>query len=106
MTSEPVVLINVLKTAPENRDALLAMLRGNIEGVIRTLPGWRMSRLVAAADGAGVVIHSEWDSREAVAAMREDPRMKAYFPRIAAIASFDSTVGDVVFAAHSDGHEE
>jgi hypothetical protein len=28
--------------------------------VIRTLHGWKTTRLIAAKDGAGVVIYSEW----------------------------------------------
>jgi hypothetical protein len=33
--------------------------------------------------------------------MRTNPDMVAYFPRIAALAAFDSFVGDVVYNHHA-----
>jgi len=91
--SDPVTLINVLKVEPAKQEALIALLKENTEAVIRTLAGWKTTRLIAAQDGASVVIYSEWENPAAVAAMREDPRMKAYFPRIRELASLDSIMG-------------
>jgi quinol monooxygenase YgiN len=96
MSEEPVVLINLLKVEPANQDALIALLEQNIDSVIVTLAGWKSTRLIAAADGASVVICSEWESPAAVAAMREDPRMQAYFPKVAALASLESILGAAV----------
>jgi quinol monooxygenase YgiN len=98
MSDESVILINLLKVKPEKRDALIALLKQNTDTVIRTLPGWKTTRLIAAKDGAGVVIYSEWDSPAAVEAMRSDPRMKAYLPQITELASLDSIVGSAVFS--------
>ena len=95
--TEPVVLVNVLKVEPGRQDALISLLKRNIETVVRTLGGWRASRLIAAGDGAGVIIYSEWETPAAVEAMRNDPRMKAYFPQIRELASFDSILGETVF---------
>jgi quinol monooxygenase YgiN len=78
MSDQPVILINVLKVKPGKQDALIALLKQNTETVIRTLDGWKSTQLIAAKDGAGVVIRSEWESPAAVEAMRNDPRMKAY----------------------------
>jgi quinol monooxygenase YgiN len=103
MPTEPVILINQLKVAPDNQAALIALLRRNIETVIRTLGGWRTSRLIAAKDGASVTIYSEWDTPAAVEAMRSDPRMQAYFPRIQELASLTSSLGEVVF--RDDQHD-
>lgn len=97
MATEPSVLINLLKVEPGEQAALLALLKQNIESVVRTLEGWRTSRLIAGNDGASVVIYSEWDSPDAIEAMRADPRMKAYFPRILELARFDSSMGRVAF---------
>ena len=97
MSDESVILINLLKVDPGKQAALIALLKQNTETVIRTLAGWKTTRLIAAKDGAGVVIYSEWESPAAVEAMRADPRMKAYFPRISALASLDSVVGSAVF---------
>jgi len=97
MSDESVILINLLKVEPAKQDALIALLRQNTETVIRTLPGWKTTRLIAAKDGAGVVIYSEWETPAAVDAMRNDPRMKACFPKVIELASLESIVGSVVF---------
>jgi quinol monooxygenase YgiN len=96
MSDESVVLINLLKVTPGKQDALIALLKQNTNTVVRTLHGWKTTRLIAAKDGAGVVIYSEWETPAAVEAMRSDPRMKAYFPKIMELASLDSIVGSAV----------
>ena len=98
MSDESVILINLLKVKPGKQDALIALLQHNTDTVIRTLQGWKTTRLIAAKDGAGVVICSEWESPAAVAAMRSDLRMKAYFAKISELASVDSILGSAVLA--------
>jgi antibiotic biosynthesis monooxygenase (ABM) superfamily enzyme len=41
---------------PRKQDALIALLKQNTNTAVRTLPGWKTTRLIAAKDGAGVVI--------------------------------------------------
>ena len=77
---------------------MIALLKQNADTVVRTLPGWKATRLIAAEDGAAVVIYSEWETTAAIAAMRGDPRMKAYFPKLAELASLDSIMGSTVFS--------
>ena len=98
MSDQSVILINLLKVKPGKQDALIALLKQNTDTVIRTLDGWRTTRLIAARDGAGVVIYSEWETPAAVESMRGDPRMKAYFPKIMELASLDSIVGSAVLS--------
>jgi len=90
-------LINILTVPPGDQPQLLALLRANVDDVISTLDGWIATDLIASSDGTRVVIHSQWRDATAVAAMRTDPRMLAYFPRIAALASFESIVGAVAY---------
>ncbi|WP_455918801.1 putative quinol monooxygenase [Ensifer canadensis] len=97
MSDELVILINLLKVKPGKQDALIALLKLNTDTVVRTLEGWKTTRLIAANDGTGVVIYSEWETPAAVEAMRSDPRMKAYFPEILELASLDSIIGSAVF---------
>jgi quinol monooxygenase YgiN len=92
-------LLNILTVDPANQGRLLQMLRANTDEVIRTLDGWISTRLIASADGTRVVIHSQWRDAAAIAAMRSDPRMVAYFPELVALASFDSIVGEVAHTA-------
>ena len=94
-------LTNVLTCDPKDQKALVDLLRQNIDTVIATLDGWRSTSLVAAEDGARVVIISQWRDPAAVSAMQNDPRMRAYFPRIAALAAIDSVAGAVAYARHA-----
>lgn len=103
MASQSTILVNVLKTEPARQGALIALLKQNTEAVIRTLPGWKATRLIAAKDGTRVVIYSEWENPAAIEAMRGDPRMKAYFPRIAELASLDSIMGSAVLSESRQG---
>ncbi len=75
MSDDSIVLVNMLKVKPGTQDALIALLKKNTETVIRTLPGWKTTRLIAAKNRAGVVIYSEWEKISAAQAMRNDPRM-------------------------------
>ncbi|MGX7875803.1 antibiotic biosynthesis monooxygenase family protein [Mesorhizobium sp. ORM6] len=97
MSDESVILVNLLKVDPGKQDALIALLKQNTDAVIRTLPGWKTTRLIAARDGTGVVIYSEWETPAAIEAMRGDPRMKAYVPKILELASLDSIIGSAVW---------
>ena len=96
MSDESVILINLLKVKPGKQDELIALLKQNTDTVIRTLHGWKTTRLIAAKDGPGGVIYSEWETPAAVEAMRSDTRMKAYFPKIIELASLDSILGSAV----------
>lgn len=98
MSEEPIILINLLKVKPGEQDALIALLKRNTETVIRTLDGWKTTRLIASRDGGDVVIYSEWENRTAAEAMRNDPRMKAYLPDIIEMASLDSVMGSAVLS--------
>lgn len=98
MATEPTILINLLKVEPHRQAALIALLKQNVESVIKTLSGWRTTRVIAAKDGASVLIYSEWETPAAVEAMRADPRMQAYFPRIIELASLESIVGSTALS--------
>ncbi|TPI18348.1 antibiotic biosynthesis monooxygenase [Mesorhizobium sp. B4-1-1] len=90
-----VTLVNVLTCDPANQENLLSLLQANIDQVISTLDGWISTSLLAAADGAKVVIVSRWRDGDAVKAMQSDERMQAYFPKITALARFDSILTTV-----------
>jgi quinol monooxygenase YgiN len=84
---------------PANQRLVLDMLRDNINTVIRTLDGWIATNLIASADGTRIVIHSQWRDVAAVETMRTDPGMVAYYPKLAALATIDPIMGEVVEAA-------
>jgi quinol monooxygenase YgiN len=94
----PVTLINILSVDPANQQTLLASLKHNTETVITSLKGWIATTLIASHDGTRVVIYSQWETAGDVAAMRDDPRMQAYFPSVAALATLESMVGEAVMS--------
>jgi hypothetical protein len=91
MSDESIVSIHVLNE-PGKRDVLIALLRQDANTVIRT----RITALIAAKDGASVVIDSTWDIPAAAETMRSDLRMKAYFPEISDLASMGRAIGSAM----------
>ena len=101
VTKEVTTLINVLTVEPENQEKVIELLRGSTENVVSSLDGWISTSFIAAKDQRHVVIYSQWRDLASVEAMRTNPDMVAYFPKIAAFAAFDSFVGDVVYNHHT-----
>jgi quinol monooxygenase YgiN len=94
-------LINILTVEPENQQQLIELLRENTENVVTSLQGWISTRFLVSKDRRRVVIYSQWRDLGAVQAMQSHPQMQAYFPRIAALAAFDSIVGDIVYTRNA-----
>lgn len=91
-------LVNVLTCDPAKQSALLDLLRENTDTVITTLDGWISTSFIASGDGERVVIVSQWRDMQAAQAMQGDPRMTDYFPKIVALAAFDSIAGQIAYA--------
>jgi len=101
VTKEVTTLINVLTVEPENQRKLLDLLRESTDGVVSRLDGWISTSFIAAKDEGHVVIYSQWRDLASVEAMQSNPEMIAYFPRVAALAAFDSFAGHVVYNRHA-----
>lgn len=101
ITPDVITLINTLTVEPERLSELLALLRDNTDNYVSKLDGWISTSFIAAKDHRCVVIYSQWRDLAAVEAMRANIEMQKYFPRIAALASFDGFAGDVVYARHA-----
>ena len=97
VTKQVTTLINVLTVEPENQEKVIELLRGNTENVVSRLDGWISTSFIAAKDQRHVVIYSQWRDLASVEAMRANPDMVAYFPRIAALAAFAGFAGAVVY---------
>jgi quinol monooxygenase YgiN len=97
VTKEVTTLINILTVEPENQQKLIKLLRDNTETVVSKLDGWISTSFIAAADQHRIVIYSQWRDLASMEAMQTNPLMVAYFPRIAALAAFDSVAGYVVY---------
>jgi quinol monooxygenase YgiN len=97
VTEQVTTLINVLTVDPDNQQKLIKLLRESTEGVVSKLDGWISTSFIAAKDERHVVIYSQWRDLVSVEAMQANPEMIAYFPRVAALAAFDSFAGHVVY---------
>ncbi len=101
VTKQVTTLINILTVEPENQEKLIELLRANTENVVSRLEGWISTSFIAAQDQRHVIIYSQWRDLASVEAMRANPEMVAYFPRIVALAAFDGFAGDVVYNHHA-----
>jgi quinol monooxygenase YgiN len=101
VTKEITTLVNILTVEPEDQPKLIELLRENTENIVKRLDGWISTSFIAAGDGRRVAIYSQWRDMPSVEAMRGNPDMVAYFPRIAALAAFDGFAGDVVYSRHA-----
>ncbi len=98
---EVTTLINILTVEPENQQKLIKLLRESTEDVVCKLDGWVSTSFIVAKDERHVVIYSQWRDLASVEAMQANPEMIAYFPRVAALAAFDSFAGHVVYNHHA-----
>jgi quinol monooxygenase YgiN len=101
VTKQITTLINILTVEPENQQKLIELLRRSTENVVSKLDGWISTSFIAAKDQRQVVIYSQWRDVASVEAMRANPDMVAYFPKVAALAAFDGFAGDVVYNHHA-----
>jgi quinol monooxygenase YgiN len=101
VTEQVTTLINVLTFEAENQEKVIELLRGSTENVVSKLDGWISTSFITARDQRRVVIYSQWRDLASVEAMRANPEMVAYYPRIAALAAFDSLTGDVIYNHHA-----
>ena len=101
VTKQITTLINILTVEPENQQKLIELLRRSTENVVSKLDGWISTSFIAAKNQRQVVIYSQWRDVASVEAMRANPDMVAYFPKVAALAAFDGFAGDVVYNHHA-----
>jgi hypothetical protein len=98
---EVTTLINILTVEPEDHSMLVELLRDSTEKIVSKLDGWISTSFIVATDQRHVLIYSQWRGLASVEAMQTNPDMVAYFPRIAALAAFDSLAGNVVYNHHA-----
>ena len=89
-------LINIFSVAPENRDRLAKLLQEGTDSWISKIPGFISSTLYLSRDGQRIVIQGQWQSAQAIAAMRQSPEMPAYFERIQALAKMEAITCDAL----------
>jgi quinol monooxygenase YgiN len=93
-------LVNVFTVEPGKQPEVLALLQEGAETMFSKTPGWISTNLLKSRDGKQVVVYSQWQDAKDIAAFRQDPRMKPYFERFAALAKQEAFTCDVSFGLH------
>ena len=94
-------LINVCSVEPENQQALIDIFKEGTEAWISTVPGYISTSLHKSLDGRRVVIYSQWQHAQNIAAMRDRAEMGPYLKRISALSTLDSTICEVTYTRHA-----
>ncbi|RDH74658.1 antibiotic biosynthesis monooxygenase [Mycolicibacterium moriokaense] len=84
--SDCATLINVFTVAPENAEALAALLAAATEDVMVHRPGFRSANIHLSADRTRVVNYAQWDSVDAYQAMLADATAREHMAAAAAMA--------------------
>lgn len=93
---QPVItLINVFTVDPERQEELLALLREATEDTMRHLPGFVSANLHRSLDGKHVANYAQWRTREAMEAMRKDPRAQVHMQAALKIAKSEPALYEV-----------
>jgi quinol monooxygenase YgiN len=72
-----VTIINTYMVEPEQADDLLAFLVESTRATVRHVPGFLSANLHVALDRTQVVNYAQWESREALAAARDNQELAA-----------------------------
>jgi quinol monooxygenase YgiN len=94
-------LVNVFTVEPGNQAEVLALLREGTETMFSKMPGWISTNLLKSRDGKQIVVYSQWRDAKDIAAFRQDPRLKPYFERFAALAKQEAFTCDVSYGLHA-----
>ena len=94
-------LVNLFTVEPDNQPEVLSLLRHGIEAMFSRMPGWISSSLLLSRDGRQVIVYSQWRDASDIDAFRQDPRMKPYFQRFAALAKHEAFTCDVSYSRHA-----
>jgi heme-degrading monooxygenase HmoA len=94
--SPVVTLINVFTVDPAGQDELVARWQQATDDVMRHRPGFISASIHRSFDGTKVINYAQWESRDAFAAMFQDPEASAQLTRLAEIGTPDPVLCEVV----------
>jgi quinol monooxygenase YgiN len=93
-------LVNVFTVEPGHQPEVHALIQEATEAIGKT-PGWISTSLLKSRDGTHIVVYSQWRNAEAIAAFRQDPRLKPYIERVGELAKQVSCTCDVSYSIHT-----
>jgi heme-degrading monooxygenase HmoA len=100
--ADVVTLINVFTVNPSRQQQLVDCWREATEDVMRHLPGFISASIHRTFDGTKVINYAQWESREAFAAMFQDPRASEQLSKLAEIGAPDPVLCEVI-SVHDAG---
>jgi quinol monooxygenase YgiN len=91
-----VVLINTFTVAPDDQERLIALLAQITRESIVTAPGFLSATLHRSLDARKVTMYARWRSAQDYAAMRQGGQSRDALDAIAAIATFEPGMYEIV----------
>jgi quinol monooxygenase YgiN len=98
---EVVTLINVFAVEPEHQHDLIDLLKEGTERWMSKMPGYVSASSHKSKDGRRVINYSQWRSVPDIEAMRQNPDVRPYLQRVAAVAKSETIVCDVSYVHHA-----
>jgi quinol monooxygenase YgiN len=99
--SDVTTLVNVFTVEPDNQQELVQVLKEGTESFFSRQPGFISSSVHRGKDGRRAINYSQWRSAKDIEAFRNDPYFAPYIQRIAALATSESILCDVVDVNHA-----
>ena len=96
-----VTLVNVFTVEPKDQRQLVERWQHATEEVIRYLPGFISANLHRSLDGTKVINYAQWESQDALDAMRSNPEAAALLGELGQIGAPAPVVCDVVSVHHA-----
>jgi quinol monooxygenase YgiN len=90
--SGQIATINTYTVAPERAEEVLNHLIHSAEEVVRHVPGFLSFNFHLSLDRTQIVNYGQWQSREAVTAARENPKIVALTKETAKVAGSSNSV--------------
>jgi quinol monooxygenase YgiN len=95
-----VVIINVFTVAPQHQQKLVEMLEYATEKVMQYVPGFISANIHKSLDGTKVTNYAQWESKEALLAMFQNPQAIAHMREVEALARRDGAIYEVIKVMH------
>jgi quinol monooxygenase YgiN len=95
-----VVIINVFTVVPQHQQKLIEMLEDATERVMQHIPGFISANLHKSLDGTKVTNYAQWQSKDALQAMLQNPRALGHMQEIEALASREGAIYEVAHVMH------
>lgn len=89
-------LVNVFTVEPHDQQKLVQVLKEGTQAFFSEQPGFISSSVLASKDGRRAINYSQWRSAKDIETFRDDPYFAPYVRRIAALATSDTMLCDVV----------